>query len=132
MKQVVEPAERGIRNGKNPGEGFTLIEVMIAVFLLAVALIGLASVTTTVIKSTEYSQTLTTATTLAKDKIEDLKASPYGDIASGSDTSGIFNRSWTVTSSASPSDYKTIVVTVTWNWQGQGRSVELRTIRARD
>ena len=124
-------------------KGFTLIEIMIAIFLLAVALLGLAAVTTSVIKGNSFSQTLTTATTLAKDKMEDLKAATYTtatqnasmwtgtDYASAdgavppSATGSYYTRSWT----APGANTKTITVTVTWSF---GRTVELKTIRARD
>jgi type IV pilus assembly protein PilV len=120
-------------------KGFTLIEIMIAVFLLAVALLGLASVTTSVIKGNSFSQTLTTATTLARDKMEDLKGMSYTALPTGtvtdyatangtvqtSATGSYYTRSW----SAPGTDTKTITVTVTWSF---GRTVELKTIRASD
>ena len=128
-------------------KGFTLLEVMIAVFLLAVAIIGAASVTTSVIKSNSFSQTLTTATTLAKDKMEELKASTYtaatqnasmwtgtdyanaGGTVQASATGAYYSRLWT----APGTDTKIITVTVTWPTnQTVQRTVELKTIRASD
>ena len=124
-------------------KGFTLIEIMIAIFLLAVALLGLASVTTSVIKGNSFSQTLTTATTLAKDKMEDLKAATYttdtqnASMWTGTDyaaadgtvqtsaTGSYYTRSWSAPGTAT----KTITVTVTWSF---GRTVQLKTIRASD
>jgi type IV pilus assembly protein PilV len=119
-------------------KGFTLLEVMIAVFLLAVAIMGTASLTTSVIKGNSSSQTLTTATTLAKDKMEELKATNYTDLpppgspdyakADGtvqtSATGSYYTRSWT----APGTNTKTITVTVTWP---MNRTVTLKTIRAR-
>jgi len=49
--------------------GFTMIEIIVAIVLITVALIGLASVTTTVIKGNLFNKTLSMATTLAKDKM---------------------------------------------------------------
>ncbi|MEI8173706.1 MAG: prepilin-type N-terminal cleavage/methylation domain-containing protein [Deltaproteobacteria bacterium] len=120
-------------------KGFTLIEVMIAIFLLAVALLGLASVTTSVIKGNSSSQTLTTATTLAKDKMEELKATSFTalsttgspDYASADGTvqasasGSYYTRTWGVAGT----DPKTITVIVTWSF---GRTVELKTIRVSD
>jgi type IV pilus assembly protein PilV len=124
-------------------KGFTLIEVMIAIFLLVAALLGLASVTTSVIKGNSFSQTLTTATTLAKDKMEELKATAYISLPAGpvtdyasangtvqtSATGSYYTRFWT----APGTNTKTITVTVIWptNQTGQ-RTVELKTIRASD
>ncbi len=127
--------------------GFTLIEIMIAVFVQAVALIGLAAVTTTTIKGNSFSKAITTATTLANDKLQDLKAKNFtgtsvdADLSSGSHTDagnplqGIYNRNWTVADTAGGGGsirYKTITVTVSWTWQGLSHSVQLQTIRARD
>ncbi len=120
-------------------KGFTLIEILIAVFLLVVALVGAAAVTTSVIKGNASSQTLTTATTLAKDKMEELKATNYTALSAGtvtdyaradgtvqaSATGSYYTRSW----SAPGTDTKTITVTVTWS---ANRTVQLRTIRASD
>ena len=127
--------------------GFTLIEIMIAILVLAVALIGLAAVTTTTIKGNSFSKAMTAATTLANDKLQDLKARTFTgtsvdtDLTGGShsDTGnpllGIYNRTWTVADtmgSGGSIRYKTITVTVAWTWQGLSHSVQLRTIRARD
>lgn len=127
-------------------KGFTLIEVMVAILLLTVALLGLAAVTTTVIRGNALSQTLTLATTLARDKMEELKGVNYDalptltatDYATAEGTfqtsaaGSYYKREWT-----SPgTDTKTIHVRVTWQGQGQGQGqghlVELKTIRARD
>ena len=132
-----------VKKSMSGQKGFTLLEVMIAVFLLAVAIMGAASLTTSVIKGNSSSQTLTTATTLAKDKIEELKASTYttateaASMWTGEDyaaTNGTvqasaagsyYTRSWT----APGTNTKTITVTVTWP---TNRTVQLKTIRASD
>jgi len=136
---------------RNKQKGFTLIEIMIAIFVLAVALLGLAEVTTTTIKGNSFSKSLTTATTLANDKMQDLKAKNFtcsstgctvhADLSSGSHTDtgnpiqGIYNRSWSIADtndSASRPRYKAITVTAEWTWQGSSHNVQLQTFRARD
>ena len=127
-------------------KGFTLLEVMIAVFLLAVAIMGTASLTTSVIKGNSSSQTLTTATTLAKDKMEELKATSYSALPTGStwvtdyatsngtvrssSTGAYYRREWKgdVTGTA-PNTINQITVAVTWP---TNRTVQLKTIRASD
>jgi prepilin-type N-terminal cleavage/methylation domain-containing protein len=114
-------------------KGFTLIEVMIAVFLLTTALLAAAALTTAVIKGNVFSQKLTTAITLAKDKIEDLKVTPFASLTGGTDawnaagtaSGSYYTRTWTVTGT----DPKTITVTVT---RPGNANVELKTIRASD
>ena len=115
-------------------KGFTLIEVLIAMFLLVVALLGMASVTVMVIKGNSFSKTMTTATTLAKDKMEQLKNTSYGSLSSGGPETiqSIYRREWTVPDPdySPPPNMKTIKVTVIWNWQNVDHYVTLRTIVA--
>ena len=128
-----------VKKSMSGQKGFTLLEVMIAVFLLAVAIMGAASLTTSVIKSNSLSQTLTTATTLAKDKMEEQKAanftalptagSPDYATANGTVQASASGSYYTRTWGVAGTDPKTITVTVTWP---TNRTVELKTIRASD
>jgi len=114
--------------------GFTLMEVMIAVFLLAVALGGLAAVAATVVRGNAFSQTLTTATTLARDKMEELKSTSYANMLSGGDTKSAdsinYTRAWIV--GAEAGNRRTVTVTVTWTWLNMSRSVTLNSLRAKN
>ncbi len=81
--------------------GFTLIEIMIAIFLLVVAMLGVISVTVMVIKGNSFSKTMTTATTLAADKMEELKNTAYASVVSGNDTQEtLYTRTWVVTNNS--------------------------------
>jgi type IV pilus assembly protein PilV len=108
-------------------KGFTLVEVLIAMLLLVVALLGLASVATSVINGNGLSKEVTTATTLAQDKIEELKKVHYQSLSDGSDTSSIYTRTWTVTTGF---NMKTVDVAVTWNRYGITHNATLTTIVA--
>jgi prepilin-type N-terminal cleavage/methylation domain-containing protein len=120
-------------------EGFTLVEVMIAVFVLTVALLGLISVTIMIIKGNDFSKRMTTATTLAKDKIEEVKKRPYNTVSPGTttdyrnvdssagSTGAYFTRIMTVTDNAPATNMKTVQVEVRWTWGGT-RTVTVRTI----
>lgn len=131
--------KRTMFKGGNRG-GFTLIEVLIAIFLLVIALVGLASVTISVIKSNDLSKMVTTATTLAKDKMEELKnagatQAAYNGLVNGSDTvETIYARLWTVgaVGATAPDNdmakMKKITVTVTWTWKETPHTVTLDTI----
>lgn len=125
------------------GKGFTLIEVLITIFLLIVALVGLASVTVSVIKGNDLSKMVTKATTLAKDKMEALKnASVTGyatdaSLSVGSHTDSVeapYTRQWVVEAvGTTPPDndtdkMKKITVTVSWTWNGKAHNVALQTI----
>jgi type IV pilus assembly protein PilV len=117
-----------LRNHK----GFTLVEILVAMGILTIALLGLVSVTVMVVKGNSFSKTLTTATTLAKDKMEQLKNTGYDSMAGGTDTAeSVYTRTWTVANNSPAADMKTVVVTVQWNWQGMARNVTLQSILAR-
>ncbi|MBU4581418.1 MAG: prepilin-type N-terminal cleavage/methylation domain-containing protein [Proteobacteria bacterium] len=110
--------------------GFTLLEVLIVIFLLVTAFVGVISTTGVIIKSNSLSRTMTTATTLAKGKMEQLKYTGYNSVP-GDDTDSIYTRTWTVTADGSPAaGMKTIVVTVRWSWQSAWHEVVLKTIVA--
>ena len=112
--------------------GFTLLEVLIVIFLLVIAFLGAISTTGIIIKSNSQSKTMTTATTLAKDKMEQLKYTGYNSVGGSETTDSIYNRTWTVTADGSPAaGMKTIVVTVRWNWQSAQHNVALTTIVAK-
>lgn len=60
--------------------GFTVIEVLIAITLLAVALIPLASILSMSMKASVNSRTSMHAREVAASEIDDIKAMPYGDV----------------------------------------------------
>src|SRR3989338_4129229 len=58
---------------QSESNGFTLIEIMIAIVILSVALLSMASTTVTVIKGNQVSDNVTEAVALAQDTLEDLR-----------------------------------------------------------
>jgi type IV pilus assembly protein PilV len=57
--------------------GFTLIEILIATVIITVASLGVANLTVGIIHGNSNSQRLTTATTLAQDRLEQIKRIGY-------------------------------------------------------
>ena len=68
---VHRAGETGMKNTKKAG--FTLIEVLIAVFILSVVLLAISSMVYSVMRSTSNSKETSTATTLMQDEMETLK-----------------------------------------------------------
>jgi type IV pilus assembly protein PilV len=94
-------------------KGFSLIEVMIALVLLAIGLLAFAGLEVTAIRNATYSKDYARANTYAQQLIEVMKGTDWASVSAGSDTlEGKFTRTWTVTTPAG--DIKRIAVTVSW------------------
>ena len=102
--------------------GFTLIEVLVAMVVFAIASLGLAIGVTSVIRSNQRSYLASIATNLAQDKLEELKASPASvTFCNGNcdnpvpTTDGVeFTRTWEVWPDTPTTGVKRIDVTVQW------------------
>jgi type IV pilus assembly protein PilV len=122
-------------------EGFTLIEVLIAISIFSIGLLAVATMQITSIKVNSTAGQITDRITLAQDKLEELMALPYsspwledlGDPPSGTDTNGNTHQettdgytiSWTVTNDALVFNTKLITVTVT----GRGKTTRVSYIK---
>lgn len=115
-------------------KGFTLIEVLIGLVILAIGLLAVAGMQITSIKGNTFSNNLTQATVFAQDKLEYLKNLPYthADLSVGTKNEAIsgtiFSRLWEVTDTTST--MKMITVTVQWT-DRVDHSISLSTIRAK-
>lgn len=111
-----------------------MVEVMVALFLLVVGILGTITVTTTVMGGNMFSKGTTTASTLAQYKMEELKGTAYASLASSTSpetVESLYTRSWTVSAADTPATgMKTIEVTVNFSWKGVVRTVTLKTIVA--
>jgi prepilin-type N-terminal cleavage/methylation domain-containing protein len=117
-------------------KGFTLIEVVAGLIILAIGLLGIVAMQITATKSGYFSNNVTQATIFAQDKLEYLKNLSYSDsnLSNGlhnEDTiSGtIFSRAVNVAEDAGNS-MKTITVTVQWVDRGN-HSISFSTIRSK-
>ena len=92
-------------------DGFTLVEVMAGMVVLAVGLLLLLPMMVTSIRANNYAQNSTQASMLIKDKMEDLKNMdpPTG----GNDVSGSATRTWTAIMVST--NLWRLTVTVNWN-----------------
>ena len=113
-------------------KGFTLIEMLVAIFLLDFVLLGMAAYVITVLSAEGSSKKLSTAMVLLQDKAEQLKVgSPYA-LSNGSDilTNGnlTYQRSWTISSPSS--NLRMITVLVNWNDRTAIKTASVSTIRA--
>lgn len=57
--------------------GFTLIEILVAMIVLSIGLLGVAALTGGIMSGNSFSSQLTTATTLGQDKMEEIMRLGY-------------------------------------------------------
>ena len=114
----------------NNKAGFHLIEVLVATGLSTLAMAGTMGLTTWSLHGNAHSSRMTSAITLAQDAIDDLRDRRFSQVVSGSDTNGIFERVWLVTTTGST---KLVDVTVQWHATEQTvRRVTMSTIAAKE
>ena len=126
-------------------EGFTLNEILVSIALIAIGVLGFSVNTIGVIQGNQISGNVTIASTLAQDKIEEIKAS--GTLTNGSDnitatgaSGGTFTRTWTIATSslndatvgAVGSSLKEITATVSWTEYQLTRQVSVSTLLFQD
>ena len=124
-------------------EGFSLIEVLIGLTLLAIGLLAIAGLQVTSVRGNFFSNNLMQATYVAQDRLEFLKNISYTDGAlnTGNHPNGtvripdlpggiIFNRSYNVTTVNDPNgNYLIIDYIVTWN-DGVDHRISFSTVRS--
>jgi type IV pilus assembly protein PilV len=121
-------------DAKSAQRGFTMIEVMVAILLTALTVIGVLGLYRIESRASSFSRRETEAAVLAQDKLEELRTqiAPASATTTGSDApideitaTNIFARSWTIQQSASDGSVYSITVTVTWDEDGQTRTVQV-------
>ena len=111
------PEKQSMKNPNSKRNGFSLIEVLIALVMLAVGLLAIGGMQIVSIKGNSFSQKMTQATVLTQDKLEELKKLPFADsnLSSGRHDEGVlsgsgFSRSYDVESVSAT--LKALTVTV--------------------
>lgn len=117
-------------------EAFTLIEVMIALVVLSIGLLALAGLQVSAIKGNNFSKRMTIAVSIADERIEQIKSTPYDNIQSESATNLIvsnmnFTRQVVVTSNNPLPNTKRIDLTVSWVDKAKSYSIPVSTIISR-
>ncbi len=113
--------------------GFTLIEIMVAVTLLSVGLLGMAGLTVGIMGGNKLSSGVTTATALAQARMEDIKRMDYGNVTEVNlplqdynDISGypLYKRDTGIDVDTPDLGMKTVAITVSWDSDASSIAVE--------
>ena len=119
--------------------GFTLIELLIAIVIITIASLGVGSLTASIIRGNSFSMKITTAATLAQDRLENAKRMGFANASTlaGTDNYGTmasflsYKRVTSVAANTPATPFADMItVTVTVYWDADAHSVVLRTILA--
>ena len=98
--------------------GFTMLEILIAIFILSIGLLGVASMQGYSLSADSFAYNVNQGTNLGQNKIEELVALSYNDpelsVSTHDETSddGLYLITWVVTNGSSLADTKEINLTV--------------------
>ena len=122
-----------MRRLRDNNSGFTLMEVLAAMVILSVGLLGMAALVIGIINSNKLSNRISTATVLAQDKMEKITGVGYAgaDAEAGTEPYGgvdfpLYKRITDVAPGNPAAGMKKITVTVYWD--SDNHSVVLNTI----
>jgi type IV pilus assembly protein PilV len=125
-----------IRNTLMGSDGFTLIEIMVSICILAFGLLALGGLQMSAIRGNNQAIRHTMALALVENKIEELKNTVYDDIPSGSETeknlgfNQAFTRTTVVENDMPIQGTKTVTVTIAWT-SDRSHAIEVKTIISR-
>jgi len=117
-------------------KGFTLIEMLISLVILAISLLALAGLMSITTRNNSFGGHITEAATFAQDKLEEFRAlrpqpPPVGDIPEGQGSdqrtgaTGInYTRNWNVTTLG---NIRIIEISINWN-DRINHSITLRSV----
>jgi type IV pilus assembly protein PilV len=124
-EKYTEKWERKMRNKK----GFSLLEVMVGLVILAIGLLGVAAMTTTSIRTNSNANQLTEAYQTAQAEMEKLRNVPWGSVVNSSssrESKGVtYATVWAVTTTGNVKD---VAMSVSW---GDVHKIGIRTKIAR-
>lgn len=114
-------------------QGFTLLEVVIAILVFSVGIIAVASMQVTSIHNNSAAIRYTQASQLAANQAEQMMTTPYTTLASGGPVlsdDNVYTINWTVDGTVN--NTRRITVTVAWQEKGRNRIINYDFIRTRD
>jgi Tfp pilus assembly protein PilV len=95
-----------------------VVEVLVAIIILAFGLLGMAGTTALVVRQITLADISTDRSVAVQTALERLRAIPYDSVKTGSDSVGIFNVAWNVT--APTNQWKVVEIVTTGPGMGRG------------
>lgn len=111
----------------NRERGFSLVEVMIAMIILTVGVLGLAASSAAIARMTSEGDRFSESAAHANSVTDSLRLVPCASLASGAGTRGAFSLRWTITNNATYTLLRDVLVQVTYDTKGQTRTSNYNT-----
>lgn len=89
--------------------GFTIIEVIVAMIILTVGVLGLAGTTAYFVRQTTMADLMTQRSTAFQTILDRLQSQDYDSVTSGSDSVGVYAVTWSSTNNGSQNKTVTLV-----------------------
>ncbi len=123
------------KNSGSNEHGFTFIEVVIAMAIFSIGILGVAAMQTTAAAGNSSARRVTNITNVAADHVERLISLPYNhtDLGSGNHAGPVapeYSVNWTVTDDTPVSGTKTLWVTVQARAIDTKKTVTIQQIKA--
>jgi type II secretion system protein I len=124
-----------MRHPSKAQRGFTLIEVLVALSIMSLGMIGILALQKAATSASGYSRRATEAAVLAEDRLEKMRTLPLSTVIDGFDTvdasgvendEGLFTRTWTIVTA---DEIATLTVRVQWNESDGAHAITFRTLR---
>lgn len=119
-----------VTNRRRHQKGFTLIEIMIAVTLLSIGILGMAGLTVGIMRGNSMSNQVTTATALAQAQMEDVKRLGYNGVSDSAEAYSaitgfpLYRRDTVIDVDTPNVGMKTVIITVFWDSDASSIAVE--------
>jgi type IV pilus assembly protein PilV len=114
-------------------DGFSLIEVLVSLVLLVIGVLGMASLTGTVMEGNRSVTNYTRAAETLREKVEEMQSVPIRGVISGADVDSVggveFDRAWTVTVNSPAPGLRRVNLTASWDDPRGRHTVRTETVR---
>jgi len=125
----------GLRTRVRGQEGFSAVELMIAIVMLGILMMGFMSVFPMGLRTVAKGERMTVATSLAQDEIERLKTLPDNDpdLVAGNHADaanpilGTYTRTWVVTDDSPMAGMKSVNMSIACTDNGMPRTINMNT-----
>lgn len=95
MTEPLDPGAPGESMPQSDRAGFSIVEVIVAILVLAVGVLGLAGTTAYIVRQVTLGDLMTERSAAFQTVVDRLQSLPFDSVKNGSATIGVFKATWT-------------------------------------